>query len=282
MLAPRITRTDFVHALQAECGLSPAAASRVMDTVTDAMTAALVSGEGVRLRGFGSMSAPPRTGSSPRRLRFRASRRLRTAVAESQDLPAVEGIDELNRFIEQSMRVSEEIESILVAHSEWLDTNERNSRPADLSGRDLVGADLFGASLKRANLSRAKLPNAELGDVDFENANLECADLSGASLAWCNLRGCNLRGACLRGSDLRSADLSGADLTKADLSGANLCGAVLKGTILNQTRLEGTRVKNTILEKNTRHAFSRFMAAMTRGANGRPFLPFRPVNAALD
>lgn len=275
MRRTRITRAQLLEALQSDCGLSVETSSHVLDGMLQAMTAALVSGDGVRLRGFGSLTSPPGDGPKPRRVRFRPSLQLRKEIAEPEPIAVAEGMDELGRFIESSTRLSEHIESILEAHAVWLDSNERSSHPADLSGRDLNGVDLFGATLKWANLSGAILPGAELGDSDLEHANLERANLEKASLAWCNLRCCNLKGACLRGSDLRSADLSGADLSNADLTGANLTGAVLKDAILTNTLLERAAVRKRDTTGSRRNSIFRVLRALRR--LGQP--EFRPGHA---
>ncbi len=95
------------------------------------------------------------------------------------------------------MKLSDkQLEEILDAHCEWLDTDGEHGSQANLRGADLRGADLVWENLGKANLS-----------------------------------GADLRGADLRWADLRGADLSGANLSEANLSAADLRGADLSGGI---------------------------------------------------
>ena len=79
------------------------------------------------------------------------------------------------------------IEKTLAEHKEWLDSNFKEGKRADLRN-----ADLCGANLRNANLCGADLRDADLRDADLRNA-----DLCGANLC---------------GANLRDADLCGADI----------------------------------------------------------------------
>ena len=52
-----------------------------------------------------------------------------------------------------------DIKLVLEKHKEWLDTNGRSGKRADLRGADLRGAYLRGADLREADLTGAYLPN---------------------------------------------------------------------------------------------------------------------------
>ena len=62
-----------------------------------------------------------------------------------------------------------------------------------------------------------------------KRANLSWSDLCGANLSVADLTGADLRGAVLRGSVLSEADLRGSDLRGADLRESVLSGIVLSG-----------------------------------------------------
>jgi hypothetical protein len=117
---------------------------------------------------------------------------------------------------------SEDLQSILDSHAEWVKTNGKKGERADLGGADLRTADLLEADLRAADLNRANLVNSDLLRVNFNQANLHEANLRVADLREANLRRANLHGA-----DLRQANLRGADLTLANLRGADLKGAII-------------------------------------------------------
>ena len=73
------------------------------------------------------------------------------------------------------------IEKTLAEHKEWLDSNFKEGKRADLRNADLCGA----------NLRNANLCGADLRDADLCDANLRDADLRGADIdfscwpLWC-------------------------------------------------------------------------------------------------
>jgi hypothetical protein len=126
-------------------------------------------------------------------------------------------------------------------------SQERNSRPIDLTGADLTGADLRGANLTRARLFCARLFCARLTGADLSRANLHGADLTGADLTRATLTGADLTRACLfcvrlTRATLTRADFTCADLTSADLYGAHLTGADLTRAVLYRADLTRARV----------------------------------------
>lgn len=219
----RLTRSGVESALCRELGLSRGRARTVVAAFTGALTQALAAGDGVRLRDFGSLAPCPSRGTGPprRRVRFRASQRLKAAVRDA------EAPDPALARLQRQLETAETVARLLECHRRWC-TDRSGERP-DLARLDLEGSDLFGARLCAARLSGAGMSRVDLGEADLEEADLERADLTAASLAWANLKGANLRGACLKGADMRWADLRNADLCDADLGGANLREALLEG-----------------------------------------------------
>ena len=131
----------------------------------------------------------------------------------------------------------EKLNKILYDHEEWLKTDGKKGKCANLHGVDLREADLRGANLRGADLHGSDLNWADLHGANLRGANLGGADLStadlhGSDLNWADLHGSDLNWADLHGSDLRDADLRGANLRGANLGGANLSGANLSGAIM--------------------------------------------------
>ena len=116
------------------------------------------------------------------------------------------------------------IEKTLAEHKEWLDSNFKEGKRANLCKANLRNANLCKANLRNANLCKANLCKANL-----RNANLYNADLYNADLYNANLCGANLRNANLCKANLRNANLCGADLRNANLHNANLRNADLRG-----------------------------------------------------
>lgn len=112
----------------------------------------------------------------------------------------------------------EEIKALLADHQQWLGSETKEGKRADLSGANLEAADLHGANLRGANLRKANLSR-------------------------CNLEGANLRGADLREANLQQAALSGTTLFEADLAGADLSNA--RGLLAGQ--LGGTNTSGAKL-----------------------------------
>ena len=103
-----------------------------------------------------------------------------------------------------------ELDEILRAHEEWIESSKKRGRPAMLFGADLSDAFLSGASLSGAYLIRASLSGANLLGANLSGADLKDGSLSGAVLANANLTGTNLNG-----TDLDSAQLWGANVHSA-------------------------------------------------------------------
>jgi len=104
----------------------------------------------------------------------------------------------------------DDLQCILAAHKEWLDSYGEKGKRADLRS-----ADLTGAVLTRADLRSADLRSADLTRADLRSADLTCADLTRAVLTRAVLTRAVLRGAELIGAVLTCADLTGAVLTRA-------------------------------------------------------------------
>ncbi len=100
------------------------------------------------------------------------------------------------------------IEKLLEEHSRWAETDGRQGKPADLTGKDLRHIP----QLSQYKLTALIAPQALLYGVNLE----------GTSLQGSNLAGCDLRSAKLGGADLRGVNLSGALLNHADLRDAKL------------------------------------------------------------
>lgn len=98
-----MTKSELVEAIAARAELSKARAEMVVNCVFDAMTEALRSGEGVEIRGFGSLKARahksyqgrnPRTGKAvevPSKLRpfFKVGKELKELVNASRELGSI-------------------------------------------------------------------------------------------------------------------------------------------------------------------------------------------------
>lgn len=102
-------------------------------------------------------------------------------------------------------RTRADLDSILAAHRQWLQSEHKAGKRADLSRADLLVADLSGADLDEADLHGASIVFA-----DLSGASLIEADLSGASFVETKLNGANLSYAELKEANLYGADLGGA------------------------------------------------------------------------
>ncbi len=121
-----------------------------------------------------------------------------------------------------------ELETILLDHCQWVETEEKEGKPAILRNLDLSGADLRKALLRGADLSESLLRGA-----DLSGACLAECDLTGADLAGADLSGADLRSALLRRANFHEANLRDADLTDSlGLLGGQLGGSVLAGALL--------------------------------------------------
>ncbi len=111
----------------------------------------------------------------------------------------------------------DDLKNILINHSLWLSSGEKEGKPANLAGYNLRGVVLLGENLKKANLEGANLYGAYLKNTTLEQANLSGVNLRGANLRWVNLQRANLSG-----SNLVRADLHKSNLEETNLFGANL------------------------------------------------------------
>lgn len=111
-----------------------------------------------------------------------------------------------------------DLEIILEQHRDWLKSNGRRGRQADLSRLNLEGADLTDTNLQGALLNGTVLKGADLLLTDLQGASLMQANLAGANLLGARLRDANLQGATLEGATgLLAAELAGTNLTFAKL-----------------------------------------------------------------
>jgi uncharacterized protein YjbI with pentapeptide repeats len=172
-----------------------------------------------------------------------------------------------------AMSTTEQLAAILADHEQWLRSEERAGRRADLTGAtldgaDLAGVDLSGATLRGASLNQATLRDAQLTHADLTDASLRGADLSGANLMLADFTGADLReanlsrsatgserplGAIRRGPKFTEADLEAADLSESfcemsDFTGANLGGVRLVGTNLARANLSDNELSGVDLE----------------------------------
>ncbi|MGE3821151.1 MAG: pentapeptide repeat-containing protein, partial [Isosphaeraceae bacterium] len=133
----------------------------------------------------------------------------------------------------------EELNAILAAHTEWLDSEGHRGARADLRrgllrGLDLSRADLRRAWLREATLREANLQGARLAGADLTGADLTHANLTGAALRGADLRDADLAGTALRDADLQDADLrdvrgmTGGQIGGSDVAGAKLPDAIVK------------------------------------------------------
>lgn len=111
-----------------------------------------------------------------------------------------------------------ELEIILEQHREWVKSEGRRGRQADLSRLNLEAADLTDTSLQGAILNETVLKGADLLLTDLQGASLMQANLEGANLLGARLREANLQGANLQNATgLLAAELAGTNLTFAKL-----------------------------------------------------------------
>lgn len=123
--------------------------------------------------------------------------------------------------------LNSEIQSLAVAHAEWLKSGGVSGFRADFSGLDLSMTNLSGVNFS---------------DALFIEANLERANLIG-----CVLSRANFRGARLGYSNMTGANLDGADLSGVDSPGVRFENASLKNTVLSNARFENSQFANANL-----------------------------------
>ena len=158
--------------------------------------------------------------------------------------PAVEPTRPDEKKASKLREVSEEkLKDILAAHENWLESEGKEGKQANLRKVNLQGAHLRHADLRKARLRHANLQGADLRHAALRKATLRHANLQGADLRHANLQGAKLQSAKLQAADLRGANLKGAYLRRADLQGADLRDANLQGA-----ELEGAKLQKAILE----------------------------------
>lgn len=106
----------------------------------------------------------------------------------------------------------EELNSILAAHKEWLDSDGKYGSLADLRYADLYCVNLRGVDLRGASLYGSRLRYVDLRGAILRGVDLSYAILSHADLRDADMRYADLRGASLLRVDLRGADLGGAKI----------------------------------------------------------------------
>ena len=183
------------------------------------------------------------------------------------------------RFIDLSY---EDLNRILAAHAQWLETGGKAGHRANFSQVNLQGANLATANLSRANLAGADLrwvnsfgaelqgadlQGADLREAYLEEANLQEAIVKGANLGEAYLVGANLRGADLTQANLQQINLRMADLTEANLGRANLQNANLENAGLLKANLSFANLQNANLGA-AEIAYANFENADLKGATG--------------
>ncbi len=136
-----------------------------------------------------------------------------------------------------------DFEELLKQHRQWLDSDGKSGKRAELQHRDLSGLARPGAGLVRANLAGTNLSGANLAGAFFAEA-----DLSGAQLIGADLRGSHLESANLLGADLRGANLERAWFNNnTKLTGANLHRANLRAAVLGHADALGVTLREADL-----------------------------------
>ena len=192
----------------------------------------------------------------------------------------------------------EELNRILAAHGQWLNSDGQAGQRANLSQINLQGANLASVNLQKANLAGAnllwinsfgaELQGADLTGADLREGYLEEANLQGAILEGANLRGAYLAGANFQGSVLTRANLEQANLRMADLKSANLVMANLRKANLRHAKISNADLENADLRGVTGLDIPQFStvrnlskatlgAALKRQIRNRPQRPENPT-----
>lgn len=177
----------------------------------------------------------------------------------------------------------EELQTVVEAHRQWVQTEGNEGTRAELERCDLSGLDvrLDGVVLRQASLRESNLGGVSLQQADLRGADLQGADLATAGLWQANLQGADLRGARFCRDFLRAAhnwalalyspdalellglapdhgvrvqernfrglDLQGANLVDANLQGFHLCEARLDNANLSSADLEEAKLREAAL-----------------------------------
>jgi len=161
----------------------------------------------------------------------------------------------------------DELKSVLDEHQEWIKSDGKKGKRADLSGADLEGVDFHeffpdGIILVKAILQGARLNGARLDDADLSDVNLSRASLNNARMERSNFHRADLSDAYIQ-----HADLAEAELVETRLSRANLERANLTDTMLKRADLDGADLKEAQLLRATAHEVNLQDADLT-GARG--------------
>jgi uncharacterized protein YjbI with pentapeptide repeats len=109
-------------------------------------------------------------------------------------------------------------EETLASHREWIESQGKNGRKADLANAPLEGIELISVNLRLADLHYANLRGTDLLLADLRDACLVRSDLEECCLVGTNLEGANLEGASMETSlGLVPRQLAGANLREATL-----------------------------------------------------------------
>ena len=171
---------------------------------------------------------------------------------------------EANNIISQVV-----FDEILRQHNEWLISDGKEGRRANLHSLDLRHIVFGDANLQQSNmrativsgvdLSRAILVEADLTEATLEgvraiganwsrinlsNVNLTNANLAQTNLSYANLFRTNLFSANLEETNLENANLRDAIMANANFSNAYLKDAVCRGADLTQTIFNSSNLTN--------------------------------------
>ncbi len=113
------------------------------------------------------------------------------------------------------------IRLILEDHMEWLASERKEGKKANLVNANLESLDLSGTYLQYAELVGANLKGADLSGANLSNTNLYWSNLSGADLTRANFSGANLE----------KVDLSYVLIRDTNFYRARLCDVNFRKTI---------------------------------------------------
>ncbi len=157
----------------------------------------------------------------------------------------------------------EELQESLEPHKQWVQSEKKEGKRANLHE-----ADLSHMNLQNANLWRANLQGAYLRGVNLQKARLRFANLQKVDLGFADLQEADLRNVDLQEALLLNADLLGADLSKANLQGAICYKSNLKEA--NLKKVKGWQEVRSLFLANVyevKNAPQRFMEwAVAKGA----------------
>ncbi len=259
-----LTRAVLIRILSEQVGLTKKSSKEVVGVFLDAIIRSLSKGEEVKLRNFGKfhiIEQKARNFLLPLRekgkrlspfktnVRFRPSKFLK-ALVNDNGVGCSEWIAGFEQIYDNIVSF-DRLASVLKYHREWLDTQGRKGKRADLSRCNIEGADLNGVNLKNAKLTSACLDRVDLSNADLDNADFENASLKSVCMVYASLKGANLKEAVLERADLKEADFENADLSGANLQYADLSGAELENAKLADAKFFNTNLKDTILDRNS-------------------------------